>query len=154
VCYEFSAVKWDLASWWPRSMASQPSSQVHRGQSWIKSGDSRNRRLLGFERKSFLASIQTEPRILTLRVCRCAKSRARQAHDDIHSGEAGVHCTRMRLLRPAAFKQIVSPRRRREPRRLASYIDKLPYRIAKEIFPWRLTDVPLRPRLSLEQPLR
>jgi len=61
---------------------------------------------------------------------------------------------RVRLRRPAAFQQIVSSRRRHEPRALASHIYRSPNLAAKEMFPWRLADVPLRPRLSQEPPLR
>ena len=104
----------------PRGLASETDCGLHRGESRLQAGNSRNGGLGRLEQVSLLASVQTIPRDLPHGVCRSAPSRARQTHDGIHGAAAHGYCLGLRIRRSVASEQILSPHRRREPGSVAS----------------------------------
>jgi hypothetical protein len=105
-----------------RSLASETDCNLHRGESRLQAGNSRNGGLGRLEQESLLASVQTNPWVLPHGVCRSTASRARQTHDGIHGAAAHGYCIGLRIRRSVASEQILSPHSRREPGSLASRV--------------------------------
>ena len=106
----------------PGGLASETDCGLHRGESRLQAGNSRNGGLSRLEQVSLLASVQTNPWDLPDGVCGNASSRARQTHDDIHGAAAHGYCIGLQIRRSVASEQMLSPHRRREPGSLASHV--------------------------------
>jgi hypothetical protein len=119
---QFARVAMRFSKRWPRGLASETDCSLHRGESRLQAGNSRNGGLGRLEQKSLLASVQTNPWVLPNGVCSSAASRARQTHDGIHGASAHGYCTGLRIRRSVASEQILSPHSRCEPGSLASRV--------------------------------
>jgi hypothetical protein len=106
----------------PGGLASETDCSLHRGESRLQVGNSRNGGLGRLECESLLASVQTNPWVLPHGVCRGAPSRARQTHVGIHGAATHGYCIGLRIRRSVASQQMLSPHRRREPGSLASHV--------------------------------
>ena len=120
--HQFARVAMRFSNWRPRGLASETGCSLHRGESWLQAGNSRNGGLDRLEQVSLLASVQTNPWYLPHGVCRSAPSRARQTHDGIHGAAACGYSIDLWIRRSVASEQILSPHRRREPEAMASRV--------------------------------
>jgi hypothetical protein len=120
--HQFARVAMRFSNRRPRGLASETDFSLHRGESLLQAGNSRNGGLGRLEHESLLASVQTNRWVLPHGVCRSSPNRARQTHDDIHRAAAHGNCIGLRIRRSVASKQILSPHRRREPGSLASRV--------------------------------
>ena len=120
--HQFARVAMRFSNGRPRGLASETDCSLHRGESRLQVGNSRNRGLGRLEQESLRASVQTNPWVLPHGVCRNASSRARQTYDGIHWAAAYGYCIGLRIRRSVASQQMLSPLRRREPGSLASHV--------------------------------
>jgi hypothetical protein len=120
--HQFARVPMRFSNRRPRGLASETDRGLHRGESRLQAGNSRNGGLGRLEQVSLLASVQTNPWDLPHGLCRSAPSRARQTLDGIHGAAAHGNCIGLRIRRSIASEQILSPHRRREPGSLASRV--------------------------------
>ena len=120
--HQFARVAMRLSNRRPRGLASETDCSLHRGESRLQAGNSRDGGLGRLEQESLLASVQTNRWVLPHGVCRSSPNRARQTHDGIHRAAAHGHRIGLRIRRSAALEQILSPHRRREPGSLASRV--------------------------------
>jgi hypothetical protein len=106
----------------PSGLASETDCSLHRDESRLQAGNSRNGGLGRLEQVSLLASVQTNPWDFPHGLSRRAASRARQTHDGIHGAAACGYSIDLRIRRSVASEQILSPHRRREPESMASRV--------------------------------
>ena len=120
--HRFARVAMRFSSRRPRGLASETDCSLHRGESRLQVGNSRNGGPGRLECESLLAIVQTNRWVLPQGVCRGAPSRARQTHDGIHGAATHGYCIGLRIRRSVASQQMLSPHRRREPGSLASHV--------------------------------